>query len=154
MNGESMARREVTVVKEWDDLPQVSLDKHVVLQIFINLIANAIQAMGSVTDRTRQLTLRAGSVETTQGPRLRIQVEDNGEGIIAENMPRLFTHGFTTRKNGHGFGLHSCALAAHSMDGQLVAHSDGAGKGATFTLDLPMQEPLAQGHALQAAVNL
>jgi two-component system NtrC family sensor kinase len=58
-------------------------------------------------------------------------------------MARLFTHGFTTRKNGHGFGLHSCALAAKEMGGTITAHSDGPGKGATFTLELPVN--LAQG---------
>jgi signal transduction histidine kinase len=53
-------------------------------------------------------------------------------------MGRLFVHGFTTRKKGHGFGLHSCALAAKEMGGAITAHSDGPGKGATFTLELPV----------------
>jgi signal transduction histidine kinase len=53
-------------------------------------------------------------------------------------MTRIFAHGFTTRKTGHGFGLHSCALAARQMGGTLTAHSDGAGKGAIFTLELPI----------------
>jgi signal transduction histidine kinase len=68
---------------------------------------------------------------------LRIRVEDVGEGIAPENLPRLFTHGFTTRKRGHGFGLHSCALAAKEMGGTLAVFSGGSGNGATFTLDLP-----------------
>jgi signal transduction histidine kinase len=71
------------------------------------------------------------------GSRLRIRVEDDGEGIAPENLARLFSHGFTTRKNGHGFGLHSCALAAHEMAGTITAHSDGPGKGAAFMLELP-----------------
>jgi signal transduction histidine kinase len=70
---------------------------------------------------------------------LRIRVEDDGEGIAPENLTRLFAHGFTTRKTGHGFGLHSCALAAKEMGGTLTAASDGPGKGATFTLELPIQ---------------
>jgi signal transduction histidine kinase len=65
-------------------------------------------------------------------------VQDEGEGISATNLTRIFSHGFTTRKNGHGFGLHSCALAAGQMGGALTAHSDGPGKGATFTLELPI----------------
>jgi signal transduction histidine kinase len=56
-------------------------------------------------------------------------------------MERLFTHGFTTRKSGHGFGLHSASLAAAELGGTLVAGSDGAGKGATFRLTLPLQPP-------------
>jgi signal transduction histidine kinase len=74
---------------------------------------------------------------TAGRPRLTIRVEDDGEGIAPENLPRLFTHGFTTRKNGHGFGLHSCAPAAKEMYGTMTAHSDGPGKGAAFTLELP-----------------
>ena len=69
--------------------------------------------------------------------RLRITVRDNGAGIAPENLTRIFAHGFTTRKDGHGFGLHSGALAAREMGGDLQAFSQGPGKGATFTLELP-----------------
>jgi signal transduction histidine kinase len=148
MNADAVARRNVAVVKEWADIPQVLLDKHLMLQILVNLIANALQAMDSVTDRPHRLTVRADALERADGPRLQIHVEDNGEGIMPDNLPRLFTHGFTTRKNGHGFGLHSCALAARAMDGQLTVHSMGLGKGATFTLDLPLngQRPTLLRH--------
>ena len=61
--------------------------------------------------------------------------------IPAASLGRIFTLGFTTRKDGHGFGLHSAALAAAEMGGSLVAESDGLGQGATFTLELPMAEP-------------
>ena len=66
-----------------------------------------------------------------------VSVIDNGVGISPENLPRIFQHGFTTRKDGHGFGLHSGALAAKELGGTLTVHSDGVGKGATFTLTLP-----------------
>lgn len=69
---------------------------------------------------------------------VRISVADNGVGISAENVQRLFTYGFTTRKDGHGFGLHSGAIAAKEMDGALLVQSEGPGRGATFTLQLPM----------------
>jgi signal transduction histidine kinase len=68
-----------------------------------------------------------------------IQVIDNGVGIPRENLTRIFGHGFTTRSNGHGFGLHSSALAVRDLGGSLHAHSDGPGTGATFTLNLPLQ---------------
>jgi signal transduction histidine kinase len=68
-----------------------------------------------------------------------IVIEDNGTGIPAENLTRIFSHGFTTRKGGHGFGLHSAALAAQQMQGRLSAASEGAGKGAVFTLELPLE---------------
>jgi signal transduction histidine kinase len=70
---------------------------------------------------------------------VQIQVADNGVGIAPENLTRIFAHGFTTRKGGHGFGLHSGALAARDLGGSLAAHSDGLGKGATFTLELPLK---------------
>jgi signal transduction histidine kinase len=70
---------------------------------------------------------------------VQLQVTDNGEGIAPENLIRIFSHGFTTREDGHGFGLHSCALATKGMGGILTAHSEGAGRGATFTLRLPIR---------------
>jgi signal transduction histidine kinase len=135
MNVGSLARREVSVVKHWPNVPEGLLDKHLILQIIVNLVANALQAMEPVTDRPRRLTLRAEKIDAL----IRVEVEDNGEGIAPENLTRLFTHGFTTRKGGHGFGLHSCSLAAKAMGATLRAHSDGPGQGARFTLDLPFK---------------
>jgi two-component system, NtrC family, sensor kinase len=140
MSAGSLARRQVVVVKHWPDVPEILLDKHLMVQILVNLIANALQAMDGVTDRPHRLSLRAQAVDGAAGRRLIVQVEDNGGGIATENLARLFTHGFTTRKQGHGFGLHSCALAARVMQGQLTAHSEGPGQGAIFTLDLPLRE--------------
>jgi signal transduction histidine kinase len=71
--------------------------------------------------------------------RVKIAVIDNGVGIPPENLTRIFAHGFTTRKEGHGFGLHSGALAARDLGGLLTVFSEGPGRGATFTLDLPIE---------------
>ena len=136
MSADSLVRHEISVVKEFADVPPLPLDKHRVLQILVNLISNAKAAMAGVPERQHQITLR---LQRTQDATVQIQVADNGEGIPAENITRIFTHGFTTRKNGHGFGLHSCILAAGEMGGRLTAHSEGVGQGATFTLELPMQ---------------
>lgn len=138
MNASSGAQDQVTVVKEMADVPLVLLDRHSLLQILVNLIKNARQAMDGVTDRAQRMILGVEITDVAAERRVSIRVEDNGMGIAPENLPRLFTHGFTTRKSGHGFGLHSCALAAKRMDGTLHAHSDGPGKGATFTLELPL----------------
>jgi signal transduction histidine kinase len=137
INAASIARHRITVIKEYADVPLLLLDKHLVLQILTNLIGNAKHAMDGVPDRLHQITLRTQICGPADEPRLRIRVEDNGEGIAPESLARLFTHGFTTRKNGHGFGLHSCALAAKEMQGTITAHSDGPGQGAAFTLELP-----------------
>jgi two-component system, NtrC family, sensor kinase len=142
MTADSMARHHVKVVSEIAALPLMMLDKHLVLQILVNLMSNAKHAMYAMSNILHQMVLRVKDVGLGQGRRLRIEIQDNGEGILPENLVRLFAHGFTTRKNGHGFGLHSCALAAKQMGGTLTAHSDGVGKGATFTLELPMNLPV------------
>jgi signal transduction histidine kinase len=139
MNAGALARHQVSIIKHFAELPVLQLDKHLVLQILVNLIGNAKQAMDATTDRLHQLTLRTDVAERAGERRLQIRIEDNGEGIAPENMARLFAHGFTTRKHGHGFGLHSCVLAAKEMGGTLTAKSDGAGKGAAFTLELPIK---------------
>ncbi|WP_445577220.1 Histidine kinase [Pseudomonas sp. E141] len=142
----SLARHHVTLIKELADIPMMSLDKHKVLQILINLINNAKQALDSVADRPSRITLR---LKATDDKHVRIEVEDNGEGISRDNLTRVFEHGFTTRADGHGFGLHSCILAAHEMGGELTVQSAGPGKGALFTLELPLA--LAQGQSQRAA---
>jgi signal transduction histidine kinase len=75
------------------------------------------------------------------GGSIKVSVSDNGVGIAPENLARIFNHGFTTRKDGHGFGLHSSALAAKELGGMLRAESAGPGQGATFTLTLPLSSP-------------
>jgi signal transduction histidine kinase len=85
----------------------------------------------------RQDKLMTIKVGTDGNGHAKIEVVDNGIGIPEENLTRIFAHGFTTRRDGHGFGLHSSALAVRELGGSLQAHSDGTGKGATFTLLLP-----------------
>ena len=136
MNAGALTRHHVTVVKEYGEVPQVMGDKHRLLLILINLISNAKYAMADPGNRTRQITL---GVKVVDDKTLQISVKDDGEGIAPENMTRIFAHGFTTRKDGHGFGLHSCALAAIEMNGHLTVHSDGPGKGALFTLQIPLK---------------
>jgi len=135
MNAGALTRHHVTVIKEYSEVPQVMGDKHRLLLILINLISNAKYAMSDLNNRSREMTLGVRIVDDTF---LEISVRDDGEGIAPENMTRIFAHGFTTRKEGHGFGLHSCALAAIEMNGHLTAHSDGPGLGALFTLQIPL----------------
>ncbi|OPG71456.1 histidine kinase [Pseudomonas ogarae] len=141
MSAGLLARQEVTVVKDIADLPLLPLDRHRMLLILVNLINNAKQALDGVIDRSRCVTFGASLAD---GAVLRITVADNGNGIAPEHLARIFSHGFTTRKDGHGFGLHSCALAAQEMGGSLIVRSDGAGQGATFILDIPLDAPLSK----------
>ncbi|MCL6702365.1 DAHL domain-containing protein [Pseudomonas sp. T1.Ur] len=135
MNSGALSRHHVTVIKDYQDSPQIMGDKHRLLLILINLISNAKFAMSHV-DHPREMTLGIRIVDPTT---LHISVKDRGEGIAPENQARIFNHGFTTRKDGHGFGLHSCALAAVEMNGRLYVHSDGPGQGALFTLEIPLE---------------
>jgi signal transduction histidine kinase len=133
------ALQAVQVIREFDDVPPVNIDKHKVLQILVNLIGNARQACEdsgrAVSDPVdKRITLGLAR----DADRVRISVTDNGVGIAPGNLVRIFNHGFTTREEGHGFGLHGGALAAREMGGSLTVHSDGPGRGATFTLELPV----------------
>jgi ligand-binding sensor domain-containing protein/signal transduction histidine kinase len=138
MNIGSIAHHQISIVKEFADVPSVLLDRHLMLQILINLIGNAKHAINAGCQKPSQIKLKLDIAASIDKPRLRIRVEDNGEGIAPENLTRLFAHGFTTRKNGHGFGLHSCALAVKEMKGSITAFSDGLGLGAAFVLELPI----------------
>jgi PAS domain S-box-containing protein len=137
MNESALARHRVTVVREYQDVPPVSVEKHKVLQILLNLVSNAKYAVSDNGHELKQLVVR---VSGHDGQAL-VSMADNGVGIPSENLTRIFSHGFTTKKNGHGFGLHSSSIAAKELGGQLSVASDGPGKGATFTLELPFDPP-------------
>jgi len=127
----------IQVVREYSPVPTIMTDRHQVLQVLVNLITNAKNAMVEQSGSTRLLTLRVG-VFSDRKPCGRFEVVDTGGGIKQENLTKLFTQGFTTRKAGHGLGLHSAAIVAKNLGGTLQAQSAGEGQGATFTLDLPL----------------
>jgi signal transduction histidine kinase len=139
MNIGSMDRHHVKVVREYAEVPPIFVEKHKVLQILVNVIRNAKYACDNSGREDKQITLRIANGDNT----VKISVADNGVGIPAENMTRIFNLGFTTKKNGHGFGLHSGALAAKELGGKLAAFSEGPDRGATFTLELPVQKTTA-----------
>jgi signal transduction histidine kinase len=137
LNEDAFSRHDVEVVREFETVPPLNLEKHKFLQIMVNLLRNAKHACQDSERADKRLTVRVANGEG----RIRISVIDNGVGIPPENLTRIFNYGFTTRKGGHGFGLHSGALAAKEMGGSLAVQSDGPGKGATFTLELPQFAP-------------
>lgn len=125
----------VTIDKQLEALPPVRVDRHKTMQILVNLVKNACDAMERNTPETRRMTLKAQQLEDGM---VRLSVADAGSGIAPENLARVFNHGFTTKADGHGFGLHSSANTAQQMGGRLTAASDGVGHGACFQLDLPL----------------
>lgn len=138
VNDVDIKRYGVYVQHDYPQLPKVPAFKHMLLQILVNLISNAVQAMSGNPRERRGLVLRAHLGEDQM---MHFAVVDQGMGIPPERMAKLFAYGYTTRKTGHGFGLHSCRHLAEKMDGALNAHSEGEGKGSTFVLSLPMDLP-------------
>lgn len=137
MHGHSMERHSIEVVRRYESVGEIPLDKHKVLQILINLVSNAKHAISAHGGGVKRIT--ATIRRTDASPKqLKFELADTGNGIRAENLTRIFSHGFTTKADGHGFGLHSAANAAREMGGSLSAVSAGDGMGATFILELPL----------------
>ncbi|MDW7979141.1 MAG: HAMP domain-containing sensor histidine kinase [Verrucomicrobiales bacterium] len=130
-------RHQIELVKEYGPVEPVLVDRHLVMQILINLLTNAKQALMGKTSDKKVIV----QVSMPQPDKVRVSVTDNGIGIPPENLDKIFTQGFTTRPDGHGFGLHSGANAAKQLGGSLTAYSKGPGHGATFTLELPVGGP-------------
>ncbi|TDU63187.1 HAMP domain-containing protein [Prosthecobacter fusiformis] len=133
INAAGFTRHELSLVCDIQDDQPILTDRHKVLQILVNLLGNAKYAVAQ-TQEEKILTVR---VTRDENKAVQISIIDNGVGIASENLTRIFQHGFTTKKDGHGFGLHSGALAARELGGNLTAYSAGIGRGATFTLELP-----------------
>lgn len=132
-----IAHQQVRVERQFADLPPIYSSRGLLLQILVNLFANACQAMGDKPAEERLLTLR---IQPHSGDRVKLVVEDSGCGIQPRHLTSIFTQGFTTKSDGHGFGLHHACLLAQDLGGSLKAESDGLGKGARFILDLPTQK--------------
>ena len=140
MNAAALSRHGIMVSRNYAEVPLIAVDKHKILQIFVNLIRNAKYAIDAAARRDKRIDI---SITIPNGTHVAIMVKDNGIGIAPENLTRIFSHGFTTKRDGHGFGLHSGALAAKEMGGSLTAFSEGPGTGAAFTLELPLVSPRA-----------
>jgi len=129
-------RHGINLVRDFAAVPPVTLDKHRVLQILVNVLQNAKHACAASGRSDRCVRVQ---IQPVNGQRVRIAVTDNGIGIPPENLTRIFGHGFTTKKEGHGFGLHSAALAAKELGGALTVQSEGLGCGASFALEIPLR---------------
>jgi signal transduction histidine kinase len=130
-----ISRHGIHLERGYQAVPLVAVDKHQILQILLNLLRNAEDAINEAGKPEKLIHVR---ISRPEDDRVRIEVHDNGVGLPPENLTRIFAHGFTTKPHGHGFGLHSGALAAKQLGGTLWAQSDGPGQGAVFTLELPL----------------
>ncbi len=130
----------VRVLQSTEGAPpfHVFADRGAVAQILINLLANARAAVATASPADPLVRIHIGPATASHLP---VSVSDNGVGIAPDQLVSIFRYGFTTKSAGHGFGLHNAANTARLLGGSLRVHSDGVGRGATFTLELPRQPP-------------
>jgi DNA-binding LacI/PurR family transcriptional regulator len=133
----NLARQRVEVMRDLSDVPPVMARQAELVHVFVNLIKNAVEAMRNTPPDARRLTVQVRA----EGGFVRVRFADAGEGITPENAPRIFTYGFTTKPDGHGFGLHTCANHVRQMGGNIQAESDGPDRGASFVLSFPWPAP-------------
>jgi PAS domain S-box-containing protein len=142
MSSDSFARHQVTIIRDFRERPTITVEKHKVLQILVNLLRNAKYACDESGCNPKEVTVRISAAQN----RVTITITDNGIGIPEANLTQIFAHGFTTRKSGHGFGLHNSAIGARELGGSLTASSAGYGRGASFALELPLQPASAESN--------
>lgn len=135
MNEGAFERHGIVLTRQFVPVPPVMVDRHKVLQILINLLRNSKYALDELGPSEKRLVVSIGREENGS---VVVRVRDNGIGIAPEHLDRIFNHGFTTKRDGHGFGLHSGLRAAQEMGGLLIASSNGVGQGAVFSLVLPV----------------
>ena len=140
INSCSLQNHSIDIVRDFRGRHVVECDQHVVLQVLVNLLSNAKKALRDCDHRDKRIWVTLAEAEHDGAAAAEISVRDNGVGITEENLTKIFRHGFTTRSDGHGFGLHSSSNAIRSLGGDLRVYSDGAGSGATFTVLIPMAE--------------
>lgn len=128
----ALESQSIQVNYDFDDLKPIVIDRDKVLQILVNLISNSKHALEASNNENKQIDI---STKFVSDNRISFTIKDNGIGIENENIPLVFKQGFTTKKAGHGFGLHASLNTAKELGGSLLCSSDGPEKGCTFTLE-------------------
>lgn len=130
----SMTKHKITVVFQAESKPTVFCDGSKLQQVLVNLLTNAKDAIRDSRLAAREIRVRMGQRDAAK---VFLEVRDSGLGIKPEDIDKIFNSGFTTKADGHGFGLHYSSLAIHEMGGTISAGSDGPGRGAVFQIVLP-----------------
>jgi signal transduction histidine kinase len=131
----SIDRHNINVQEDYNDTVEIHIQKSKFIHILINLFKNAKEAMEGRAPAEKELLIRTWE----DSEKVHLSITDNGEGIKTEHLNNVFNHGFTTKKEGHGFGLHTCANYMTEMGGEIKAQSEGEGKGTTFTVSFPRE---------------
>jgi signal transduction histidine kinase len=134
----SFIRHRIRVEEKVQETSEVIIHKNKLVHVFINILENARDAMAQTPDDQKVVRIEANDVDEDGKKYVKVKISDNGSGISPESLDKIFSYGFTTKKRGHGFGLHSAANAMGEMGGKLLVESAGIGKGAAFTLLIPV----------------
>lgn len=132
----SIERHELKIKKDFQPVDEIEAHRSKLVHVLINIIKNAKEAMKEVNQEDKKLEFSTWQ----DSEMVYLSIMDNGEGIKEENKTAIFKHGFTTKKEGHGFGLHSSANYMTEMGGKIKVNSDGNGKGTTFILSFPRKK--------------
>ncbi len=136
MQSGTFERHKIRLIRDYSEVPEILVQKTKLIHIIVNLVKNAKDAMVAVAPENKVLTLAI----TRDDRAIFVRVTDSGCGIPPENITKIFSHGFTTKNGGHGFGLHSCANYMKEMGGEMWAESEGLGKGASFVLQFNIHQ--------------
>jgi len=131
------SKQDITVQKDFGDISPIMIDHIKLFQVFNNIITNGKDALLESGKENKTLTIKTRLVNN----KIVIEISDNGVGIPAADLKKIFNFGFTTKKTGHGFGLHASALTLNQLGGEISAKSDGVNKGATFIISIPHRRP-------------
>ena len=138
MQSHALRKHSIEVEQNLEPLPPVRGRKSQILQILVNLIKNAYEAIVEEAEQSPLPTERMIAIYTHQdGDQVIVEVCDSGPGIEPDHLDQVFSHGFTTKPRGHGFGLHYCRKVMREMEGDLTVRLDGPLRGATFVVRIP-----------------
>ncbi|MDH5694424.1 MAG: ATP-binding protein, partial [Gammaproteobacteria bacterium] len=139
IEGESLHSRGIILSVECDKHLRVSAVRSKVLQILTNIIKNAKDAVAANKYLNKNSVIHIVCSKQDDG-NATIRITDNGVGIEKENLEAIFQYGYSDKENGHGFGLNVSVMTAREMGGNIIAYSEGPGRGATFVLTLPLSD--------------
>jgi C4-dicarboxylate-specific signal transduction histidine kinase len=129
----SIERHGLNVTTDYRATDTVVVQQTKLIHVLVNIFRNAKEAMTNNAFDDKSVEIKTWQ----EGDKIFLSISDNGMGIDSEHMNKIFTQGFTTKRSGHGFGLHSTAIYMKEIGGSIRVSSEGEGKGTTFVLSFP-----------------
>ena len=137
MQRDLLEKYSVELTTNYAQLPMVEIEQVKIVQIIVNLIKNAYEAMSETPSEHRKLMILTEL--TTDKNFVSVMIKDNGIGFDPADKAKLFNFGYSTKQRGTGFGLHACGNYMLAQNGHITADSNGIDKGATFTVIIPIK---------------